>query len=299
MDSDSAKEVVVLGAHGQLGVSLCREAKSRGYNVVTGARRPGADLQVDLGDLSSFAQIFKRPVGILLVAAGYTHVEQAEVEPELADRINHIATAKLAVLAQKYNCRVVFFSTDYVFDGRTGLYTEDDSPNPLSVYGRTKFLGERALLTTSNENLVIRTTWLWGPDVQRKNFVYQLLRAAQENRQIPVPTDQFSNPTYHPDLAKITFELLHHRARGVFHVGGHDYVSRSVFANRVCETFGLDPAKCIRETTTAELAMKARRPLRSGFLHAKLKLKIDQFPCGLNESLRAFRDIYQNETISP
>src|SRR5262249_19047366 len=143
-------------------------------------------------------------------------------------------------LAARRAAAFVFFSTEYVFDGRGGPYSEEDAVAPISVYGRSKLEGERAVMAANARSLVVRTTAVYGPWLQVTNFVYHLRRRAAEGKRMKVPTDQRSSPTYNVDPAAATVELVERNARGVVHVAGPDVIDRYAFALIACEVFGLD-----------------------------------------------------------
>jgi dTDP-4-dehydrorhamnose reductase len=127
-----------------------------------------------------------------------------------------------------------------VFDGASGPYAEDDAANPLSAYGRSKWEGECAVLAEVPRALAIRTTVVYGPERQAKNFVYQLIRHCQKGQPMRVASDQVSSPTYNVDLAQATVELCERDARGVYHLAGDGILDRYAFARLACKVFELD-----------------------------------------------------------
>src|SRR5205814_4398023 len=132
----------------------------------------------------------------VLCPAGLTHVDHCEEHPEEAFAINRDGALQAAREARRAGAGFVFFSTEYVFDGEQGPYAEDDPARPLSVYGRSKWEGERAVLDEVERALVVRTTVVYGPDAQEQNFVYQLIRNCRNGQPMLIPVDQPSSPTY-------------------------------------------------------------------------------------------------------
>ena len=176
----------------------------------------------------------------MLCPAGLTHVDRCEEHPDEAFAINRDGALAAARAARDAGAGFVFYSTEYVFDGVDGPYAEDDPANPLSAYGRSKWEGERAVLAEVPRALAIRTTVVYGPERQAKNFVYQLIRHCRRGQPMRVASDQVSSPTYNVDLAQATVELCERDARGVYHLAGDGILDRYAFARLACKVFELD-----------------------------------------------------------
>lgn len=202
-------------------------------------------------------------------AGALTHVDGCESAPEEAMRVNCHGPAALASAAGEAKVPFVFFSTEYVFDGENGPYAEDAGAHPISVYGRSKWLGEQAICQAHPGALILRTTVVYGIDPAGKNFLYALRRACLERRPFRVPRDQVSTPTYNRDLAQAAIGLVQAEATGVFHVCGSERLSRYEFAHRAARAMGLDAGN-LTGVTTRELAQAAPRPLSAGLLTGKL-----------------------------
>ena len=157
-------------------------------------------------------------------------MDHCEEHPQEATAINRDGALHVARAAREAGAGFVFYSSEYVFDGTGGPYAEDDPARPLSEYGRSKWEGERAVLAEIPRAIVIRTTVVYGPDRQEKNFVYQLIRNCRGGQPMRVASDQISSPTYNVDLALATVELCERDARGVYHLAGERH-PRSL---RVC-----------------------------------------------------------------
>jgi dTDP-4-dehydrorhamnose reductase len=283
--------VLVIGASGQVGAAITARLGERGHAVVGthhGVAQPGT-LPLDLSDTSATERLIAEAAPDWVVCpAGLTHVDRCEDHPDEAMSVNRDAPAAAARAAAKRGAGFVYFSTEYVFDGTAGPYAEDDPIHPLSVYGLSKLEGERRAVEENPRTIVIRTTVVYGPEPQGKNFVYQLLRRARAGEKARVPSDQVSSPTYNRDLAAATVEMIERDFRGVLHVAGPAVLDRYAFALEVCSVFGLDPG-FIESVETATLGQRARRPLRAGLAIARARGLLSTPLRGPREALEDMR----------
>jgi dTDP-4-dehydrorhamnose reductase len=174
---------------------------------------------------------------VVINTAAYNLVDRCEIERDLSWSVNAAGPEMLAKLCAEKNIRLVHYGTDYVFDGaKKSPYSETDGPNPLNHYAAGKFFGEEAVLRTSPENLVLRTSWVfdWHP-TQTKTFIHTVLKAAREGRALKATTDQISVPTFATDLAQWTLELLRQNAGGLFHAVNDEGVSRFEWAKIILD----------------------------------------------------------------
>lgn len=267
---------VVIGGSGQIGSWLLRTLAERGHEAVgTYATVPFDGLvPLDASHLAESAEWLRaQNPDVVFYPAGFTWVDGCERDPNRARSANVEQPLNLARAAAEVGARFVSFSTDYVFDGAAGPYAETDPPNPLSVYGRAKLEGEQAL---GDACLNLRTTWVYGPERQGKNFAYQLARALREKGELLCPSDQFSTPSYGPDVALAAVLLAERGEAGIVHVAGPDFMGRVEFARALATAFGLDPAGIIGRPT-AELGQGAPRPLRGGLRTARLDARLPDF----------------------
>jgi dTDP-4-dehydrorhamnose reductase len=286
----STGKVLVVGAGGQVGSQLLRVL---GDDAVPSSRERG--LIVDLENLETRRESLKTQleaaaITAILCVGGMTDVERCESEPAKASAINIGGAATLASIAAELSLPFVYFSTDYVFDGESGPYGEDCSPNPVSVYGRTKLGGEIAVRDAHPAPLILRTTVVFGPDSRKKNFAVTLAAALREKKRLCVASDQVSTPTYNFDLARTTLVLLRAQASGIFNVVGPEIMSRCQFAVRLATSLGFDPSM-IEPTPSVLLKQVARRPLNAGLLTTKLRgiLSPGEVPRSLEASLRHWK----------
>lgn len=288
---------LVIGASGQVGAALLGALARRGHEAVgTYARHPAPGLApLDLTDGATVERTIAaaRP-DWTFCAGALTAVDYCEEHPEEALAINRDGVLAAARAAQRAGAGFVFFSTEYVFDGLSGPYSEEDPANPLSQYGRSKWEGERAVLAEAWRALVVRTTVVYGPDRREKNFVYQLIRACRSGQGMRIPSDQVSSPTYNVDLAAATVELCERDLRGVYHLAGDGVLDRFAFARLACRVFGLDDSR-LTPVTTAALGQKAPRPLRGGLSIAKARAALKTPLRSPEAGLRAMRQALEGE----
>jgi len=272
---ETSGRILVLGATGQLGAQLIAQL---GDSALPAARRTQAPDWLHL-DLESIAAnpaqldglIDRYDIAAVFCAAGATNVDKCETDQAWAESANH--TGPLALARAARNIPFVFFSTDYIFDGSAenpGPYAEDARTNPLSVYGRTKLEGEQSILAAHPSALVLRTTTVYGPDPQGKNYLYTLSRVLKAGNTMKAPTDQLATPTYNADLAAASIALVERKETGLFHVAGPDFLSRYDFAIAACKILAL-PTATLQPITTPELAQAAARPLLAGLAIGKLQ----------------------------
>jgi dTDP-4-dehydrorhamnose reductase len=257
---------LVIGAGGQVGGALVRELATRGHAVVATCWRVPVEgaTRLDLTDTAAVERVLSDAApDWIFCPAGMTAVDSCEDHPEEARRANVTGPLAAARAGALLGAGFTYFSTEYVFGGEAGPYGEDDPPRPLSVYGQTKLEGERAVLAEIPRALVVRTTVVYGPERQEKNFVYQLLRCLRAGETMRVPADQISSPTYNADLAHSCVELVDRGAVGLFHLAGGEVMDRYTFALTACRVFDLDPSGVV-PVTTASLNQRAPRPLKGG-----------------------------------
>jgi dTDP-4-dehydrorhamnose reductase len=272
--------VLLLGADGQVGWELRRALLPLGDVL------PCSRSQADLRDLDKLPTLLEREQPDCIVnAAAYTAVDKAETEPELAQRINAAAPGLLAGWAAAHDAWLVHYSTDYVFDGsKPAPYTEDDAPNPQSVYGKSKLAGEQAIAASGCRHLILRTSWVYA--ARGSNFAKTMLRLAAERDSLRVIADQFGAPTSAELIADVTALLLHRlrtdaqraaRASGIYHLTAqgstswHGY-AQFVIAHAAARGMALRcTPDAVQAITTADYPLPAPRPANSRLACAKLQ----------------------------
>jgi dTDP-4-dehydrorhamnose reductase len=264
---------VVIGGSGQIGGWLLRFLEGRGHQAVGTYASVAFDglVPLDAADLAPAADWLRsqRP-DVVFYPAGFTWVDGCERDPARARAANLDQPLNLARTAADLGAHFLYFSTDYVFDGQSGPYDETRPTNPLSAYGQAKRDAELSLAETlGDRQLTLRTSWVFGPERQGKNFAYQLARTLREGKPLVCPSDQVSSPSYGPDVARVAVDLAEARTSGLIHVAGPEVIDRVRFARALADAFGLD-ASLIEGKTTAEFGQPARRPLNGGLLTPRL-----------------------------
>jgi dTDP-4-dehydrorhamnose reductase len=279
--------ILITGAGGQLGRALQRVLAAE--NVVL------KDLpDFDLTNPACEEQIRRVRPDVILHAGAYTNVDQAEREPERAHAVNAQGTRWVAQAAKAVEARLIFVSTDYVFDGmKTTPYHERDEPRPLNQYGLSKYEGEQAVLTLCPGGLVVRTAWLFGHD--GPNFVKTITKLAHERPTLEVVADQRGCPTYAEDLAHALRDLAIGDLQGVCHVTNGGDCSWYEFAQAIVRQTGAQAA--VTPITTAQAGRLAKRPSYSVLSHERFAGRYAALP-GLQDALTRFMK-HAADPVSP
>jgi dTDP-4-dehydrorhamnose reductase len=266
--------ILQFGTTGQLGVELVRQAAQRGMELVALPRG-----EADFVDPEACAgQVAAHRPDLVVIAAAFTAVDQAESERELAFRINAETPGAIAHACQATGAAVVNFSTDYVFSGdKAAAYVEDDETRPLSAYGASKLAGEAAVLAACERALILRTSWVVS--AHGRNFVKTMLRLAAEGRPLRVVDDQFGRPTAAADLAGFVLREAEALAEapagdprfGLFHFANAGETTWRRFAEAVLQQALGREAPPVQAITTAEFPTPARRPRRGVLDTGKLE----------------------------
>lgn len=226
---------------------------------------------------------------VIINCAAYTNVDKCETERELSWRINVDGVKNIIIAARRSNSKVIHYSSDYVFDGRNGPYTEESVPNPVCFYGREKLASENAFITSDVNYAIIRTLVLYGTGNKVKpNFILWLIEELRNNRHVSIVTDQISNVTMIDDLAYGTLKITEKNLRGIYNIAGSDILSRYDFAMKVCEVFGYNK-ELVRPVITASLSQPAPRPLKSGLTTYKMESELGFKPMDSLEGLRLLK----------
>lgn len=268
-------KILLFGSKGQVGreivdLTAIKKIDCTGYDID----------QVDMVNESAVIEAVKvnQDANIVINAAAYTAVDQAEDEPELAEKVNADAVLYLAKACKTYNLPLIHISTDYVFKGDANTpYQEDDVPTPVGVYGKTKLKGEELLRENLDQHLILRVSWVFGQ--YGKNFVKTMIRLAKDRETLKVVDDQRGCPTSAADIARVLVEIAKQIHEGNHHFGTYHYcgnpeVTWYGFAKVIIEEAKkVMPLSCqeILPITTAEFPTKATRPAYSTLSMKKLQ----------------------------
>lgn len=294
------KRVLVCGSNGLLGQRLAWLLDSDDEYEVLHSSHHRTFVQQDIlldytqldisnrGDVKSLVTSYRPDV--ILNAAAMTNVDACEQERELAWKMNVTAVENLVEVSRRIGSKLVHISTDYVFDGKTGNYTEEDRVNPINYYGKTKLAGENVIISSGIEYSILRTIVVYGTGVNvRNNFALWVINNLSENRPIRCADDQISNPTYVADLAIAMKQCADTGTLGVFHIAGAEPVSRFEFAHRAAEIFGYD-ASLISKVRSTDLPQLAQRPLHTTFNTAKAKRDLHYQPVNVTQGLKLLQE---------
>jgi len=266
------RRILVIGAKGMLGkdlVEILRSSSRVDQHLdweVFGWDIEEIDIQEEKNTVTKIESL--RPNMVINIAA-YTHVDGCESHDEKAFAINAEGMRHVALGALRCRAKVVYLSTDYIFDGKKREpYLEDDPPHPLSVYGRSKLRGEQYVQEMVEDALIVRTQWLYGK--YGNNFVASVLRQAREKKVLSIVNDQVGSPTYTIDLSRAISVLIQCDARGVFHVANSDLCTWFVFGQEILKLSGMEGVRIV-PISSEEVGRPAMRPLYSVLNTEKLK----------------------------
>jgi len=294
-------KILVTGASGLLGSRLVELAITRGHEVCsTYHAHPvtrGNPRRLDLTEEKEVRRCLteERPE-VVIHSAAITDVDFCERNPELAMDVNGSVTGSLAEACFDAGSYLVYVSTDYVFDGKSGLYKESDEPKPINVYGQSKLLGEQRVLQESADFCVARTSVLygWGRE-HRPNFATWLHENLSANRKVTVVTDQYASPTLNTNLARMLIEVAERRIHGILHLAGNTRVSRYEFALMLTKQFGFNE-NLVTPVKAEATQWIARRPFDSSLSVAKAQEILTNKPATLDEALNEFAENAQGST---
>ncbi len=283
------KRVIIAGARGLLGQKIVEVFKRESeYEIMPCVLEDGVEGYFSL-DITNHHKVMDavssfKP-SVIVNAAAYTDVDNAEVEKELAYKVNATAVGYLAEAANVFNAKLVHISTDYVFDGQKGNYSEESKPEPINYYGKSKLAGENLVRAKVQDYAILRTQVLYGfaSDV-KKNFALWVIDKLSKGENIRVVDDQIGNPTLADELAFAILKVCQRKSVGLYHVSGFETISRYEFANRIAEEFGLDYS-LIKAIKSDELSQRARRPKDSSFICLKAQAELGINMPSLKDSL--------------
>ena len=283
---------LVTGSGGLIGSQVVKDLTQQNHTVFSCYHdtKPlnGTPILLDLTDENKIIQTLQetKPDRIIHLAA-MTNVDLCETERELATLINTKATEILARQAAKQNTFFLYVSTDYVFNGINGMKKEDDFPNPLGFYGKSKLEGELALNKLASSWCIARTSTPFGIHPKKKSFPLWIKENLEAKKEVPVLVDQFTSPTYVPNLSKMLIEIATKQISGIIHVSGATRISRYAVAELVTEKLGLDK-KLLIPTKTDSMNWKAQRPKDSSLDVSLANEILDEKPQNIEQSLASF-----------
>ncbi|MBQ9764500.1 MAG: dTDP-4-dehydrorhamnose reductase [Phascolarctobacterium sp.] len=249
-------KVLVTGVGGQLGYDVIKELEKRNIDYI-GADRAEFDI-TDFDAAHKFITDYM-PDAVIHCSA-YTAVDKAEDEPELCHLVNAVGTENIAKVCKEIDSKMIYISTDYVFDGtKDGYYEVYDIPNPINVYGKTKLEGEKAVQEILEKYFIVRISWVFG--FNGNNFVKTMLRLGKERSELNVVADQIGSPTYTADLALLLVDMIQTEKYGIYHATNEGECSWAEFAEEIFRVAGMKVK--VNHIKAAEYPSKAKRPMNS------------------------------------
>ncbi|SCW85498.1 dTDP-4-dehydrorhamnose reductase [Paenibacillus tianmuensis] len=260
-------KIFVTGASGQLGTDLVSLLKIKGYEVFGTSSK-----ELDITDINAVKSLIaedKQP-NVIIHSAAYTKVDQAEQNSDEAYAVNAYGTRNVAMAARACGAKLIYISTDYVFDGTSQVpYNEFASVSPQSVYGKSKLAGEQFVRELVPQHYILRTSWVFGK--HGSNFVSTMLKLAEDRTQLNVVHDQFGSPTYTVDLAEFILQLLDKELFGTYHVSNTGICSWYEFSKEIFYQAGLQHIE-VNPVTTLEFPRPAPRPAYSVMDHMAIRI---------------------------
>jgi dTDP-4-dehydrorhamnose reductase len=292
--------IMITGSNGLLGQKIVELlSRSSSYNLLLTSKQERSVFsessltyrQLDASkrhDVKAVVDEFEPEV--IINTAAVTNVDQCETERELAWHVNVGSVENLIHSAKLVGAKIIQISTDYIFDGKNGPYSEDDRPNPLSYYGRTKLASENLLKTSGMSFAIARTMVLYGTGYSVKtNFALWLLKNLSDGKPTRVIDDQIGNPTLADDLAYGVVKILELGRSGIYHISSPDLVSRYDFALALTKVFHLDK-KLLTPIKSSSLKQAAPRPLKSGFITLKAQVELGLRLSGIQQGLTILKN---------
>ena len=286
-------KVLVTGSAGLVGQQVVKDL-SNSHQVFScyNESKPeyGDSVKMDLKNREMISSILteKKP-DIVIHLGAMTGVDLCEKEKTSASEINTKATEIIAKECSKLNSFLVYVSTDYVFDGNLGMYKEDDVTNPLGFYGKSKLEGEKVVQNFSTNWCIARTSTPFGLHPTKKSFPMWVIENLQKQKQIDILIDQFTSPTYIPNLSRMLIEISERRITGVIHAAGASKISRYQMASMVSDKLNLD-GTLLKQISINKMKWVARRPKDSSLDVSRASSILNEKPQKIDQSLNLFID---------
>ncbi len=260
---------LIIGASGQVGGYLWRALKADPDHEAIGtyfATPVSGQIPLDFTNQEAVRKTLgQNQPDVVWLPAALPDVDRCEREPELSQRLNVAAPSEVADVAHTFGMKVVFFSTDYVFDGKNGPYRETDATNPLQVYGQHKVKTEEYLLAHIPHVLIIRPAWIYSDEPNPRHFVYRIMQQLESGKPVRAATDQINTPTNSQDLVTRSLRAVESDLEGILHIVGPDRLSRYDLTVKIAREKGY-PASLVEPITTESLHLAAKRPLNGGLI---------------------------------
>tara|TARA_Y100000817_G_C16783398_1_gene511587 strand:+ start:195 stop:1055 length:861 start_codon:yes stop_codon:yes gene_type:complete len=282
-------KILITGVNGLVGNSLYKLLEESDHIVYSSSRNIEglAKYKVDITNKNEVDSFFESEKPDLVInSAAMADVDLCEEERELCWKVNVEGVQNLVDMCNRYGSHLTHISTDYIFDGKkeSGIYLENDKPNPQGYYAESKLEGERIILDSNISHSILRTILVYGLH-NKPNIITFLKSYLEEGKSVNLVSDQVRMPTFVDDLSRACISASEKKARGVFHICGPEQMSYLDIGNRIAEYFSFDKS-LINHVQTKDLNQKAKRPFRTGFDLQKSKEKLNYIPTNFEDSLK-------------
>lgn len=287
-------KILITGANSRLGTRIEELALAQKVTVLCTdliPRNPRTQF-ADITKENEIAKLLKKEKPDCVIhTAALTDVDLCEREKELAWQVNVTGSENVAGACLAVGAKLINISTDYVFDGKSGPYSESDSPHPINVYGKTKLEAEKKVHALCKNSLTIRTCvpYDWNSKAD-PNFLMWLVQKLESKSKVKIVTDQFNTPTFAPHLAEIILQFCQTDHQGIVNVSGNEYLNRYEFALKVCKIFDCD-IHLIQQCTTDEIKQIASRPRQAGLKVEKVENLLQSHMLPIEEGLKRAKQL--------
>lgn len=279
--------ILITGANGQLGNDLQKILTLKNIDFIATGHK-----ELDITHINTVRNFVKnKDIKLIINCAAYNNVDKAEEEKDMCYKLNAYAPRDLALVAKEINAEFITYSTDFVFDGKKQKpYTEEDIPNPLSVYSQSKALGEKLVLETYDKSFVVRTSWVFG--IANNNFNKQIINWSKNRDVLGIVDDLVSVPTYSYDLADFSLKLIKTKKYGLYHLSNDGVASKYDQAKYVLESIGWKGT--LNRAKNSDFSLPAKRAEYSKLDSSKLEVVVgEKLPCwkrGIDRFLKEMKD---------
>ena len=285
-------KILVTGSAGLVGTQIVRDLVNNNIQVYSCYNQTKPELGIithlDLTKEEDIVNVMNHVKPDIIIHLGaMTDVELCETEKELASKINTNATEILALESEKQNAFFVYMSTDYVFDGKAGMKKEEDEPNPINFYGKSKLDGEKVFKKITTPNIIVRTSTPFGMHSKKISFPIWIKKNLELKKEMSVLIDQYTSPSYIPNISKMIIEIVERKITGIIHLAGDTKISRYDFAIHIAKAINMNQ-QFLKPTKMMQMNWKAQRPIDSSLDVTKAKKILEHKPEKIEKSLKLF-----------
>ncbi|HPI09923.1 MAG TPA: SDR family oxidoreductase [Catalimonadaceae bacterium] len=289
-------KILITGSNGLLGQKLVAAPGMKIHTVLATGKGDCRISQLpvntqyqncDVTDLNDVMQVFSAfHPDVVIHSAAMTNVDDCELNPEACHLLNVVATQNVVTACNQTGSHLIHLSTDFIFDGENGPYSEDDKPNPISVYGQSKLDAEVLVKNATCSCAIVRTVLVYGisPGLSRSNIILWVRSSLEQGKQIQVVDDQFRTPTLAEDLAAGCLLIAEKKAEGIFNISGKDFLTPYQMAIETARFFNLDSSLIVK-ASAATFSQPAKRPPRTGFVISKAETVLGYQPHSFTEGI--------------